>query len=191
MALRCKAAQAGMPPRESCDSDGLVPMQLHRQGCSWPARLSQVELASTALRPFLLQYYLKSRQQTLVAQINLCIQQAVAIPVPQPAASVYLFKFDHIDCIMYKPSSDLPLSNDQRGAPKTKLLIVMVGLPARGKSFISHRLTNYLTWFVFSWIYCYVMCNHILVTLLLREMYPIARCISHKFSSYSLAVGSD
>ena len=29
-----------------------------------------------------------------------------------------------------------------------KLLIVMVGLPARGKSFISHRLTNYLTWSV-------------------------------------------
>mmetsp|Transcript_83290 Transcript_83290/g.135041 ORF Transcript_83290/g.135041 Transcript_83290/m.135041 type:complete len:732 (+) Transcript_83290:199-2394(+) len=28
-----------------------------------------------------------------------------------------------------------------------KLLLVMVGLPARGKSFIAHRLTNYLTWY--------------------------------------------
>jgi hypothetical protein len=30
---------------------------------------------------------------------------------------------------------------------KKKLLLVMVGLPARGKSFIAHRLTNYLTWY--------------------------------------------
>jgi len=28
-----------------------------------------------------------------------------------------------------------------------KLLLVMVGLPARGKSFLAHRLTNYLTWY--------------------------------------------
>jgi hypothetical protein len=30
---------------------------------------------------------------------------------------------------------------------RRKLLLVMVGLPARGKSFIAHRLTNYLTWY--------------------------------------------
>ncbi|EKX38124.1 hypothetical protein GUITHDRAFT_77385 [Guillardia theta CCMP2712] len=33
------------------------------------------------------------------------------------------------------------------GDDRKRLLIVMVGLPARGKSFISHRLTNYLTWY--------------------------------------------
>jgi predicted kinase len=30
--------------------------------------------------------------------------------------------------------------------PQHKMLLVMVGLPARGKSFIAHRLTNYLSW---------------------------------------------
>jgi len=30
---------------------------------------------------------------------------------------------------------------------RRKLLLVMVGLPARGKSFLAHRLTNYLTWY--------------------------------------------
>ena len=30
--------------------------------------------------------------------------------------------------------------------PQQKMLLVMVGLPARGKSFIAHRLTNYLSW---------------------------------------------
>lgn len=29
---------------------------------------------------------------------------------------------------------------------KDKLLVALVGLPARGKSYISHRLVNYLTW---------------------------------------------
>ncbi|KAJ1470122.1 6-phosphofructo-2-kinase-domain-containing protein, partial [Baffinella frigidus] len=41
--------------------------------------------------------------------------------------------------------------NSSRKEPVTcareqKLLLVMVGLPARGKSFIAHRLTNYLSW---------------------------------------------
>ena len=31
-------------------------------------------------------------------------------------------------------------------ASRKKLVIVLVGLPARGKSYISHRLVNYLTW---------------------------------------------
>ena len=30
---------------------------------------------------------------------------------------------------------------------RSKLLLVMVGLPARGKSFLAHRLTNYLSWY--------------------------------------------
>ncbi len=35
----------------------------------------------------------------------------------------------------------------QESASRTKkLVIVLVGLPARGKSYISHRLINYLTW---------------------------------------------
>lgn len=29
-----------------------------------------------------------------------------------------------------------------------KVLLVMVGLPARGKSFISHKVTNFLSWCV-------------------------------------------
>ena len=37
--------------------------------------------------------------------------------------------------------------SERRGGATSKLLLVMVGLPARGKSFISHRLTNYLTWY--------------------------------------------
>jgi predicted kinase len=39
-------------------------------------------------------------------------------------------------------STYAPIEGERR-----KLLLVMVGLPARGKSFIAHRLTNYLTWY--------------------------------------------
>mmetsp|Transcript_19141 Transcript_19141/g.44494 ORF Transcript_19141/g.44494 Transcript_19141/m.44494 type:complete len:506 (+) Transcript_19141:368-1885(+) len=31
--------------------------------------------------------------------------------------------------------------------PREKLVVVLVGLPARGKSYISHRLVNYLNWY--------------------------------------------
>jgi adenylylsulfate kinase-like enzyme len=35
---------------------------------------------------------------------------------------------------------------EQKLVSKKKLVVVLVGLPARGKSYISHRLVNYLNW---------------------------------------------
>lgn len=38
------------------------------------------------------------------------------------------------------------ISNDDNSDPSSKLIIVMVGLPARGKSYITNKLTRYLNW---------------------------------------------
>lgn len=49
-----------------------------------------------------------------------------------------------------RPASDSTSGSqggDSRGMLKEKLVVVLVGLPARGKSYISHRLVNYLNWF--------------------------------------------
>jgi predicted kinase len=45
-----------------------------------------------------------------------------------------------------RPRSRGSMDSFRISRPGQKLLLVMVGLPARGKSFIAHRLTNYLSW---------------------------------------------
>ena len=41
------------------------------------------------------------------------------------------------------------------GSLSQRLVVILVGLPARGKSYISHRLVNYMNWYYYYYYYYY------------------------------------
>ena len=44
------------------------------------------------------------------------------------------------------------------GSLSQRLVVILVGLPARGKSYISHRLVNYMNWYIYYCCYGYGYC---------------------------------
>ena len=45
-----------------------------------------------------------------------------------------------------RPAAQGQENDDKKNQKAQKLIVVLVGLPARGKSYISHRLVNYMNW---------------------------------------------